>query len=92
MLHDFSFLQDDPPALQTILIGDIIISSTKESYRQGQRERALAMLHQMIEDAHKGKRQFLSGTLLSLNYFLWDGVVLCCLYCPCRGKDMFLCL
>ena len=29
--------------------------------RQEQRERALALLHQMIEDAHQGKRQFLSG-------------------------------
>lgn len=58
-------IQDNPSALQAILAGEIIISSTKESHRQGQRERALAMLHQMIEDAHKGKRQFLSGTFSS---------------------------
>ncbi|KAL5558300.1 hypothetical protein UlMin_034511 [Ulmus minor] len=58
--------KDNPPALQTILSGEHIISSPKESQRQGQRERALAMLHQMIEDAHKGKRQFLSGKLHNL--------------------------
>lgn len=57
-----SILQDNPPALQAILSGEIIVPSAKESQRQGQRERALAMLHQMIEDAHMGKRQFLSGT------------------------------
>ena len=60
LLHNL-FLQDNPSPLQAILAGEIIISLTKESHRQGQRERALAMLHQMIEDAHKGKRQFLSG-------------------------------
>lgn len=38
------------------------MSSSKDSHRQGQRERALGLLHQMIEDAHRGKRQFLSGT------------------------------
>ncbi|KAH7574212.1 hypothetical protein JRO89_XS03G0265900 [Xanthoceras sorbifolium] len=64
-LHEF-LEQDNPPAVQAILAGDIIISSTKESHRQGQKERALAMLHQMIEDAHKGKRQFLSGKLHNL--------------------------
>ncbi|KAH9761013.1 zinc finger FYVE domain-containing protein [Citrus sinensis] len=64
-LHEF-LEQDNPSPLQAILAGEIIISSTKESHRQGQRERALAMLHQMIEDAHKGKRQFLSGKLHNL--------------------------
>ncbi|KAK3212905.1 hypothetical protein Dsin_017611 [Dipteronia sinensis] len=64
-LHEF-LEQDDPPAVQAILAGGIIISSNKESHRQGQKERALAMLHQMIEDAHKGKRQFLSGKLHNL--------------------------
>ncbi|KAF3446015.1 hypothetical protein FNV43_RR11193 [Rhamnella rubrinervis] len=58
--------QDNPPALQAILSGELVISSPKESHRQGQRERALALLHQMIEDAHKGKRQFLSGKLHNL--------------------------
>ncbi|KAJ9702451.1 hypothetical protein PVL29_004268 [Vitis rotundifolia] len=64
-LHEF-LEQDTPPALPAILSGEIIISSSKETYRQGQRERALAILHQMIEDAHKGKRQFLSGKLHNL--------------------------
>ncbi|CAL5429141.1 unnamed protein product [Camellia sinensis] len=58
--------QDKPPALQAILSGEIISSSSKELHRQGHRERALGMLHQMIEDAHKGKRQFLSGKLHNL--------------------------
>ncbi|GAB2223083.1 hypothetical protein Droror1_Dr00017220 [Drosera rotundifolia] len=55
--------QENSPALQTILSGDITVGS---STRQGQRDRALAMLHQMIEDAHRGKRQFLSGKLHNL--------------------------
>ncbi|XP_061346174.1 uncharacterized protein LOC133291864 [Gastrolobium bilobum] len=55
--------QDNPPALQAILSGEIVITSSKESHRQEQRERAFALLHQMIEDAHIGKRQFLSGKL-----------------------------
>ncbi|KAK3027037.1 hypothetical protein RJ639_041192 [Escallonia herrerae] len=58
--------QDKPPALQAILSGELIVSSSKELHRQGHRERALVMLHQMIEDAHKGKRQFLSGKLHNL--------------------------
>ncbi|KAJ7958696.1 Zinc finger FYVE domain protein [Quillaja saponaria] len=58
--------QDNPPVLPAILSGEIIITSSKESHRQEQRERALAMLHQMIEDAHRGKRQFLSGKLHNL--------------------------
>lgn len=58
--------KDNPPALQDILTGELFISSPKESQRQGQRERALAMLHQMIEDAHNEKRQFLSGKLHNL--------------------------
>ncbi|KAL6985378.1 hypothetical protein U1Q18_018754 [Sarracenia purpurea var. burkii] len=57
--------QDKPPALQAIFSGDTIISSSKDLHWQGHRERALSMLHQMIEDAHKGKRQFLSGTYVS---------------------------
>ncbi|CAL5205097.1 unnamed protein product [Lathyrus oleraceus] len=58
--------QDNPPTLQEILSGEIVITSSKESHRQEQRERALALLHQMIEDAHMGKRQFLSGKLHNL--------------------------
>ncbi|XP_030548723.1 uncharacterized protein LOC115753985 isoform X2 [Rhodamnia argentea] len=64
-LHEF-LEQDNPPAIQEILSGEIIISSSKDSHRQGQRERALGLLHQMIEDAHRGKRQFLSGKLYNL--------------------------
>ncbi|KAJ0232457.1 Zinc finger FYVE domain protein [Hirschfeldia incana] len=58
--------QDNPQNFQASFSGDTIISSTTESHRQGQKDRALAMLHQMIEDAHKGKRQFLSGKLHNL--------------------------
>ncbi|ESQ46699.1 hypothetical protein EUTSA_v10000005mg [Eutrema salsugineum] len=58
--------QDNPQILQASFSGDTIISSSTESHRQGQKDRALAMLHQMIEDAHKGKRQFLSGKLHNL--------------------------
>ncbi|CAN1162066.1 Zinc finger FYVE domain-containing protein 26 [Linum perenne] len=57
---------DDSPGLQPILTGESAIISSKELLRPGQRERALAMLHQMIEDAHQGKRQFLSGKLHNL--------------------------
>ncbi|XP_062022257.1 uncharacterized protein LOC133738693 isoform X1 [Rosa rugosa] len=64
-LHEF-LDQDDPPALQATLSGEIFISSPKDSHRLGQRERVLDMLHHMIEDAHKGKRQFLSGKLHNL--------------------------
>ncbi|KAK6927422.1 hypothetical protein RJ641_006013 [Dillenia turbinata] len=63
-LHEF-LEQDNPPALQTILSGEFAIASS-ESQRLVHKERALAMLHQMIEDAHKGKRQFLSGKLHNL--------------------------
>ncbi|KAK9149468.1 hypothetical protein Scep_008225 [Stephania cephalantha] len=49
-----------------------IISSSKEFSRQGQRQRALSILHQMIEDAHRGKRQFLSGKLYNLARALAD--------------------
>ncbi|XVE53696.1 hypothetical protein DITRI_Ditri03aG0023300 [Diplodiscus trichospermus] len=69
----YEFLeQDSPPVLQAILTGEISISSAKDSYRQGQRERALALLHQMIEDAHMGKRQFLSGKLHNLARAITD--------------------
>ncbi|XP_028950379.2 uncharacterized protein [Malus domestica] len=64
-LHEF-LDQDNSPALQVTLSGENIISSPKEFQRLGQRERVLDMLHHMIEDAHKGKRQFLSGKLHNL--------------------------
>ncbi|GMI81443.1 hypothetical protein like AT2G25730 [Hibiscus trionum] len=69
----YEFLeQDSPPVLQVILTGEISISSAKDSHRQGQKERALALLHQMIEDAHMGKRQFLSGKLHNLARAITD--------------------
>ncbi|KAL0323863.1 UNVERIFIED_CONTAM: hypothetical protein Scaly_2353400, partial [Sesamum calycinum] len=58
--------QDKPPALQEFLSGETILSLSKEFHRKGNRDRALVMLHQMIEDAHKGKQQFLSGKLHNL--------------------------
>ncbi|KAL5729310.1 hypothetical protein ACHQM5_002282 [Ranunculus cassubicifolius] len=64
-LHEF-LEQETAPPLQAILSGETIISSSMELNRQGQKQRALAVLHQMIEDAHKGKRQFLSGKLHNL--------------------------
>ncbi|XP_031374174.1 uncharacterized protein LOC116188838 isoform X3 [Punica granatum] len=64
--------EDNRPALHTILSGETVFSSSKESQRQGQRERALALLHQMIDDAHKGKRQFLSGKLHNLARAITD--------------------
>ncbi|CAH9122192.1 unnamed protein product [Cuscuta epithymum] len=58
--------QEKSSDLQVILSGEELGSSSKEFNRQGHRERALVMLHQMIEDAHMGKRQFLSGKLHNL--------------------------
>ncbi|KZV53912.1 hypothetical protein F511_23677 [Dorcoceras hygrometricum] len=58
--------QENSPALQAILSGEVILPLSKEFQRQGNKERALVLLHQMIEDAHKGKRQFLSGKLHNL--------------------------
>ncbi|XP_010249786.1 PREDICTED: uncharacterized protein LOC104592245 [Nelumbo nucifera] len=58
--------QERSPTLQAILSGEASITSSKESSRHGQRQRTLAILHQMIEDAHRGKRQFLSGKLHNL--------------------------
>lgn len=60
----FFLFQDKSSALQVILSGEMPILFSKEFNRQGHRERALVMLHQMIEDAHIGKRQFLSGKFL----------------------------
>ncbi|KAL4570212.1 hypothetical protein LXL04_025863 [Taraxacum kok-saghyz] len=56
--------QDKFPVLQSLLTGDLI--NTKIFQKQVHRERALSMLHQMIQDAHMGKRQFLSGKLHNL--------------------------
>ncbi|XP_055820668.1 uncharacterized protein LOC129889408 isoform X2 [Solanum dulcamara] len=64
--------QDKPSALQDIFTGEMVLLSSKDFQRQGHKERALAMLHQMIEDAHMGKRQFLSGKLHNLARALAD--------------------
>ncbi|KAL2517677.1 hypothetical protein Adt_13924 [Abeliophyllum distichum] len=58
--------QDNLPALQDILSGEMILPLSREFHRQGNRERTLVLLHQMIDDAHRGKRQFLSGKLHNL--------------------------
>lgn len=53
------FVKEKAPVLQEFFSGRAM--PPVEPVRQGQRQRALAILHQMIDDAHKGKRQFLSG-------------------------------
>ncbi|VFQ79855.1 unnamed protein product [Cuscuta campestris] len=58
--------QDKSSDLQAILSGEVLLLSSKECNQKAHRERALVMLHQMIEDAHFGKRQFLSGKLHNL--------------------------
>ncbi|OEL36388.1 hypothetical protein BAE44_0002592 [Dichanthelium oligosanthes] len=66
-LHDildlvsFYFLEA-LPYLQ-VFFTEMSISSSTESSRVGQKQRPLGLLHQMIDDAFKGKRQFLSGKL-----------------------------
>lgn len=55
--------QENSATLQALLSGEMDITS---SHQQGHRDRALALLHKMIEDAHMGKRQFLSGKLHNL--------------------------
>lgn len=65
-LGDSLLFQDKSSALQVILSGEMLLLFSKEFNRQGHRERALVMLHQMIEDAHIGKRQFLSGKFLTI--------------------------
>lgn len=64
-LHDY-LEQEKAPRLQTILVEEMDVLPSNEPFRQGQRQRALVILHQMIDDAHKGKRQFLSGKLHNL--------------------------
>lgn len=54
--------QDKVGALQLVLSGaDMVSMSGTDSSRQVYRQRALAILQQTIEDAFRGKRQFLSG-------------------------------
>ncbi|GAA0138325.1 hypothetical protein LIER_00090 [Lithospermum erythrorhizon] len=72
-LHEF-LEQDEAPTLQAIFSGDTSLFS-KELQRNGNKERALVMLHQMIDDAHKGKRQFLSGKLHNLARAIADAEI-----------------
>lgn len=59
--------QDKVGALQLVLSGaDMVSMSGTDSSRQVFRQRALALLQQTIEDAFRGKRQFLSGNDLML--------------------------
>ncbi|WOL00352.1 hypothetical protein Cni_G09065 [Canna indica] len=58
--------QEKSLSLQEILAEEITISPSNEPSKQGQRQRAIVILHQMINDAHQGKRQFLSGKLHNL--------------------------
>ncbi|EPS72500.1 hypothetical protein M569_02257, partial [Genlisea aurea] len=58
--------QGQPLALPDLILGETVFPSWKESRRHGNRDRALILLNQMIEDAHMGKRQFLSGKLHNL--------------------------
>lgn len=55
------FFKDKASVIQDMLAEEMAVSLSTESSKQGQRQRALVILHQMIDDAHKGKRQFLSG-------------------------------
>ncbi|CAM6127643.1 unnamed protein product [Calypogeia fissa] len=64
--------QDRSRALQTTFSGADIVSSGIDVVRQGPKQRALGILHQIIEDAHNGKRQFLSGKLHNLVKALSD--------------------
>uniref|UniRef100_A0A0E0JKN2 ZFYVE26-like TPR repeats domain-containing protein n=1 Tax=Oryza punctata TaxID=4537 RepID=A0A0E0JKN2_ORYPU len=50
------------PYLQLVFT-EMNASSSTESSRVGQKQRPLGLLHQMIDDAFKGKRQFLNGKL-----------------------------
>ncbi|XP_072966910.1 uncharacterized protein [Typha angustifolia] len=64
-LHDL-LEEEKAPYLQQAFVQGVGASTSKEPIRVGQRQRALVILHQMIDDAHKGKRQFLSGKLHNL--------------------------
>uniref|UniRef100_A0A0A9BEZ5 Uncharacterized protein n=1 Tax=Arundo donax TaxID=35708 RepID=A0A0A9BEZ5_ARUDO len=54
--------QEAHPHLQAVF-SEMSVSFSTESSRVGQKQRPLGLLHQMIDDAFKGKRQFLSGKL-----------------------------
>jgi hypothetical protein len=53
--------QDKSRALQTTLSGADIVTAGIDVVRQGPKQRARGILHQIIADARNGKRQFLSG-------------------------------
>uniref|UniRef100_A0A0D9V2H3 ZFYVE26-like TPR repeats domain-containing protein n=1 Tax=Leersia perrieri TaxID=77586 RepID=A0A0D9V2H3_9ORYZ len=54
--------QEGQPYLQLVFT-EMNASSSIEASRVGQKQRPLGLLHQMIDDAFKGKRQFLNGKL-----------------------------
>ncbi|KAI5061022.1 hypothetical protein GOP47_0023527 [Adiantum capillus-veneris] len=58
--------------LQALLSGTDMVNVISESVKHGHRYRALNILQQTIEDAHNGKRQFLSGKLHNLVKALAD--------------------
>ncbi|MCO5611281.1 hypothetical protein L7F22_065533 [Adiantum nelumboides] len=58
--------------LQALLSGMDMVNVVLESVKHGHRYRALNILQQTIEDAHNGKRQFLSGKLHNLVKALAD--------------------
>ncbi|XP_020106086.1 uncharacterized protein LOC109722433 isoform X2 [Ananas comosus] len=70
-LHDL-LEQETSLTLRETFAGEMAVSTPNESSRIGQRQRALVILHQMIDDAFKGKRQFLSGKLHNLARVVTD--------------------
>ncbi|KAH6555767.1 hypothetical protein KP509_1Z229800 [Ceratopteris richardii] len=73
-LHDVAekICTERNQTLQALLSGRDMVNVSSESFRQGHRYRALNILHQTIEDAYNGKRQFLSGKLHNLVKALAD--------------------
>ncbi|KAL8139244.1 hypothetical protein V2J09_005265 [Rumex salicifolius] len=67
-LHEF-LDQENSVSIQAFFSAEVAITN---SHQQGQKNRALGILHQMIEDAYMGKRQFLSGKLHNLARALVD--------------------
>lgn len=63
---------DKHQTLQALFSGMDMVNPSVESAKHGQRHRALNILQQTIEDAHNGKRQFLSGKLHNLVKALAD--------------------
>ncbi|KAG6474190.1 uncharacterized protein LOC122028060 isoform X1 [Zingiber officinale] len=66
--HLYDLLEQEKSlTLQEILSEERMIFPVNEPSKKGQRQRAIVILHQMIDDAHQGKRQFLSGKLHNLS-------------------------